>query len=174
MEWKLGNAPAGVFAGAPLKPSLVEWKQLHPVPPERQDGGLETFLSGMETRGMARARRGAVGPLKPSLVEWKRSLRRNRNALGRALETFLSGMETEDRGGKPHHGGRLETFLSGMETKSRGRASTRCAPPLETFLSGMETGLPKACYRGRLRPLKPSLVEWKLARPTLSPGLYLP
>ena len=25
----------------------------------------------------------------------------------------------------------------------------------------METGLPKACYRGRLRPLKPSLVEWK-------------
>ena len=53
-----------------LKPSLVEWKHRFTKEYIRDNLGLETFLSGMET-----VRREGRVPflrsLKPSLVEWK-------------------------------------------------------------------------------------------------------
>ena len=59
------------FGNTPLKPSLVEWKQV---------------------QGLGRLDPGAS--LKPSLVEWKRTEPSTLRILAKALETFLGGMET--------------------------------------------------------------------------------
>ena len=76
------------------------------------------------------------------------------------MTTLSSGMETSDHLAQHLADGPLETFLSGMETEPQ-LAVRDQAGDLETFLSGMETipGVPQASPR---RPLKPSLVEWKL------------
>ena len=55
---------------APLKPSLVEWKPEVNAAISAVVSGLETFLSGMETRD-AVDYLGESPSLKPSLVEWK-------------------------------------------------------------------------------------------------------
>ena len=50
MEWKPYRAGLHVpDAAAPLKPSLVEWKQVGQLSRREQSIDLETFLGGMET-----------------------------------------------------------------------------------------------------------------------------
>ena len=58
--------------------------------------GLETFLSGMETKRPPTGAVPCAPPLKPSLVEWKRTMAIAMPAQIALLETFLSGMETFD------------------------------------------------------------------------------
>ena len=92
----------------------------------------------MET-GDRGSREGGVGPLKPSLVEWKPPLPLLLRQTQLPLETFLGGMETPPGREEASAWSHLETFLGGMET--------------DEDLGGA----------GEVVPLKPSLVEWKLA-----------
>ena len=78
----------------PLKPSLVEWKQVgYRLACAASQQALKPSL--VEWKRASRLQhRGLEFSLKPSLVEWKLSHIYLPNFSGSPLETFLSGMET--------------------------------------------------------------------------------
>ena len=108
--------------------------------------------------------------LKPSLVEWKHVKLSDGEGTVRILETFLGGMETQGRAGEHLRPScLLETFLGGMETPMEHKEIAALAS-LETFLGGMETPSPSVGNVASGQPLKPSLVEWKLATVEYDPN----
>ena len=128
---------------------------LFPLPRQH---GLETFLSGMETRD-----RGAVlvqvAPLETFLSGMETGPSSCRFIRQDCLETFLSGMETSGRDAEPRSHSALKPSL--VEWKPRNKHFSPCKiHNLETFLSGMETNK-KDHLQSYGIALKPSLVEWK-------------